>query len=621
MPNIATPALPYLETAISSLTVEDLKWYAAFLPEKTPTRKGELIAQLKQMLLDPARLRQLWVQVPTNHQQVVAEVVHKLEGRYNGEVLRAKYPNVPAPQGPQIGYYGFGLQSGKRYATAYDMLFYRSADLGLSVPRDVLALLRDFVPQPPKAHMRSHDEQPGLPTKTRFVGYEPDLYVSETESIIFHDLAATLHLVQQGKIGVSAATRMPTLPAVRLLRQRLLIGDYFEDDYERAEDAMRPVALLMLIQAAKWAAPASTNKLELTKRGQVLLSLQLGPQHIREAWENWAKSDLLDEISRIRAIRGQQAKGTRLTKPADRREKFAAALRDAPPGRWVELDDFFRYLRAQGRGLLVERTTESHLFLGSSQDYGWLGYSGVDYWDVVVGSYLRALLFEYVATLGMIEISYTRPEDTPHSFGEVYGLDEDEFLSRYDGLLALRLTGLGSYALGLTDEYTPPAPVVEPGAPVLKVLPNLDIVITAAAAVLPNDRAFIERIAAEQSQNVYRLSRDLLLEAAASGLTLGQVKTFLELKSGQPVAEFPQIVRVFFEDLEKRLGALREGGRVVLIEGSDTYLLTELANSSALRSVVQLATVGERSVLLVPEEHEAAARRALKKLGYIPRKA
>jgi hypothetical protein len=155
---------------------------------------------------------------------------------------------------------------------------------------------------------------------------------------------------------------------------------------------------------------------------------------------------------------------------------------------------------------------------------------------------------------------------------------------------------------------------------VLKVLPNLDIVITDAAAVLPNDRALLERIATGQSQDVYRLSRDQLLEAAGSGLDLAQVQAFLAAKSGQPAEAFPQIVRVFFEDLEKRLGALRETGRTIVIEGDDPYLLTELANSAGLRSLVRLATIGERSVLLVPEDQEAAVRRAFKKLGYIPRK-
>jgi hypothetical protein len=55
--------------------------------------------------------------------------------------------------------------------------------------------------------------------------------------------------------------------------------------------------------------------------------------------------------------------------------------------------------------------------------------------------------------------------------------------------------------------YTAPALVSENGAPVLKVLPNLDLVITDAARIAPNERTFLERIAAPQSQDVYRLSR------------------------------------------------------------------------------------------------------------------
>ena len=80
-------------------------------------------------------------------------------------------------------------------------------------------------------------------------------------------------------------------------------------------------------------------------------------------------------------------------------------------------------------------------------------------------------------------------------------------------------------------------------------------------------------------------------------------------------------MRVFFEDLEKRLNALREIGAMLVLEGGDPYLLTELSNNPALRAQVQLGAIGDRPVLLIPEEHEAAVRRQLKKLGYIPRKA
>jgi hypothetical protein len=595
------------------------------MPGKSPTRKAELIALLVGALTNPEQLRQLYSQLPSAYQHTIAEVVHALGGRYQGEILRAKYPDVPAPKGPPSGYYAYYGRSDAtdRRAAAFDMFFFRNADLGLIIPSDMAAMLRTFVPQPPKARMHSHDEPPGIPegARKRYTGYLPDVMVSDAERAAFHDLASALHLIQQGKAAVSPTTRLPTLATLRALRQRMLIGDYLDDDYERAEDAIRPQALIMLLQAAKWAAPTGGgNKLELTRRGLALLGKPLGAEHIRELWESWAKTDLLDEFSRIRAIRGQQARGTRFTKPAERREKLAAALRDCPVGRWVELDEFFRYLRAQGRGLTIERTSETHLYLGSSQEYGWLGYLGNNYWDIVVGSYLRAVLFEYTATLGMIELTYTLPEETPHSFGDAYGLDEYEFLSRYDGLLAVRLTNLGAYALGLADVYTPPPAAAVSDAPILKVLPNLDIVITGAERALPNDRAFLERIAEQQSQDVYRLSRDLLLEAAAGGLDLRQVRAFLAAKSGQAEDEFPQIVRVFFEDIEKRLNALREASRMVVIEGDDQYLLTELGNNPALRPLAQLGSIGGRTVLLVPEEQEAAARRQLKKLGYIPRK-
>jgi len=80
-------------------------------------------------------------------------------------------------------------------------------------------------------------------------------------------------------------------------------------------------------------------------------------------------------------------------------------------------------------------------------------------------------------------------------------------------------------------------------------------------------------------------------------------------------------VRVFFEDLEKRLGALRELGTMLVLEGDDPYVLTELSNNPALRAQIQLGTIGGRTVLLIPEQHEASVRKQLKKLGYIPRKA
>jgi hypothetical protein len=620
----AAPAYPNLDGALFALNVDDLKWYLAALPGSAPARKPELVAALKQALTEPAALQALWSRLTPVQQEVVAEVAHHLGGQYNAGLIEAKYPNAPIPKNPRTYGGSFFVIGGRKEAAApFDLIFYYSYELGRYIPSDLAQLLREQTPPPPQVRLKSQAEPPAIPKLPKYRGDLPKVIISEAERAIFHDLGATLYLIQQGKAGISPATRLPTLPTLRQLRQSLLLGDYFADaSYDRAEDAIRPLALIVLAQAARWAQPAAAgNKLELTRAGQTLLGAPLGAQHVREAWERWLKSDLLDELSRIRNIKGQQAKGTRLTKPADRRAQLAGALRRFPLDRWVAMDELLRYMRASGRLPAIERGGAS-LGVGAYNTYYEedLGFSATKYWDVIAGSYLRATLWEYVATLGLIEIAYTRPEQTPHDFGNLYYLETD-YLSRYDGLLAMRLTNLGAYVLGLAAQYTPPALVSESGAPMLRVLPNLDIVITDAAGLAPNERAFLERIAAPQSQDVYRLSREQLLEAANSGLDLAQVRQFLGAKSGQPEADFPQIVRVFFEDLEKRLNALREAGTMLVLEGDDPYLLTELSNNPSLRAQVQLGSIGERAVLLIPEEHETAVRKQLKKLGYIPRKA
>lgn len=623
----ALPDLPTVERYLNGLNVDDLKWYGAAVARHLPTRKGDLVRLLHRVLTDPAQIRQLWEQCTAVQQRVVAEVVHTLAGRYDTDRVEAKCPGASAPTNPRR-YDGFGIIFGsgprKKEATPYDLLFAYSYDQGTFIPRDLVVLLKEIVPAPPPPAMRSQDEPPRLAETGNQQVPVPEIMMSATESAVVHDLAATLSLIHEGKVSVSASTRMPSLTTLRHLRPRLLLGDYFPDqEYERAEDAIRPLALIMLVQAAKWAAPgASSSKLELTKSGQALLGAQLGATHIREVWQRWLKSDLLDELSRVRAIKGQQSKGVRLTKPAERREKLLTVLRACPVGRWVEFDEFLRYMRAEGELPAVERIGSSGLAVAAYADFGWSGYGYPRYWDVVIGSYLRAVLWEYAATLGLIEIAYTRPEETPHDFGKLYGLDEyGGYLSRYDGLVGLRLTNLGAYVLGLTTEYTPPAVVSAEEAPLLQVLPNLDIVITDASRVTALERSFLERIGIPESQNVYRLSRDHVLEATQHGLSVEQITAFLAAKSGVAENELPQTVRVFFQDLQQRRGALRESGKLLLLEADDPYLLTELAHSSALRAMVKLATIDGRTVLLVPEDRETAVRRHLRKLGYAPQKS
>ena len=80
------------------------------------------------------------------------------------------------------------------------------------------------------------------------------------------------------------------------------------------------------------------------------------------------------------------------------------------------------------------------------------------------------LLFEYAATLGLIDVAYTHPDGARHDFAGNWGTDDLAFLSRYDGLQYFRINPLGAWCLGIADEYVPAAP---PPSASLTVYPDL----------------------------------------------------------------------------------------------------------------------------------------------------
>ncbi len=59
-----------------------------------------------------------------------------------------------------------------------------------------------------------------------------------------------------------------------------------------------------------------------------------------------------------------------------------------------------------------------------------------------------ALFFEYAATLGLTVVRYTAPVGARSDYADRWGGDFMPSLSRYDGLLAVRLTPLGRLCIG-----------------------------------------------------------------------------------------------------------------------------------------------------------------------------
>ena len=97
------------------------------------------------------------------------------------------------------------------------------------------------------------------------------------------------------------------------------------------------------------------TRLQLTKAGRKALA-EPAAGTIRTLWKKWLGTTILDELARVECVKGQTGKGKHgLTAVSARREAIAGSLAECPPGGWIAIEDFFRYMQATGNDFTVTR--------------------------------------------------------------------------------------------------------------------------------------------------------------------------------------------------------------------------------------------------------------------------
>ena len=600
---------PTIREALSTLTVDDLKPLAV-LVGAAATRKGELIDLLAAALGDPKEVRILYEGLDDVEQKSLQEATHESDGMLDLFSFRAKYGRAPDFGGSRYNYTGSKNPTTLR-------LFLPDRQF---LPRDLQSILHGFVPEPPRPTVQAHDDLPPREKWGQFCvgsdvsedgdGKEVELRLRHTSNAALHDIKAILRLIDMGEVRVGEKTHRPSKDAMKAITVVLAQGDFYPeadqnpDSWEPASDLrIQAFAWPMLVQAARLAETAGT-RLKLTAAGRKATTM---PAHelIRQLWDKWQKTTLLDEFSRIDVIKGQQAKGRVLTAVAARRDGVVAALSECPAQKWIATDEFFRLVKIVAPDFNVTHDSWK-LYIGE-QRYGSLGYDHANSWEVLEGRFVLAFLFEYAATLGLLDVAYVSPEGTRSDYGGLWGADSLSCLSRYDGLVYFRINALGAWCLGLSKDYVP---AIVPHEPRLRVLPNLDVV-AADRTLVPADVLLLERFAERKAESLWQLGPSKILDAVEKGLTVGELQAFLEARND---GSLPQTVKVFLDDLANKVNQLEDLGSARLIRCVDANLAQLLVHDRRLRNLCQLA--GDRQIVFRAAD-ETAIRRVLKELGYV----
>jgi hypothetical protein len=254
------------------------------------------------------------------------------------------------------------------------------------------------------------------------------------------NLVAVLELAADRQLSCGATTRRPSAATVKLVEDVLVAGDFY-DGGEPVAAAAWPV----LLQVGGLARQAGT-RLDLTPRGEATLA-EPSYQALSALWTKWLTCVSHDELRRVEAIKGQRKPST-LTSVPKRRAAVAAALASVEPGTWIDIDDLLAILQTQPAPLVVARSllTLYRLYLIDSY-YGSLGNAGHQAWSIVEGRYALCVLFEYAATMGVLDVAYTDPAGARADYRGLWGGDSLAWLSRYDGLVGVRVNELGAAIL------------------------------------------------------------------------------------------------------------------------------------------------------------------------------
>ncbi|WP_295623151.1 hypothetical protein [uncultured Lamprocystis sp.] len=601
-----------LREALELLTVHDLKKRCSLIPVTAPSpRKGDLVATISRYLLT-GDLSPVWSGLSELEINAVAETVHSWDGVFAHARFSARYGSLPQHFGST---YSMWSESSSKTAERRDLLslfFYQ-----YGIPEDLCPRLAALAPRPTDfVYTTLTDEELTVSfplTGVAAVLAEPGDATDQplrhvaTEALVAHDLPSMLRLIGQGGVAVGPKTGLPSSAAVTRIESVLLGGDWYAAEDDQAIDRweggpirpIRPFAWTLLLQAGGLA-KLDVNKLALTPRGTKALSLPPA-EVVAGLFERWQTKGAPDELRRVDVIKGQTSKGAQMSATADRRAVIAAVLRDCPVGCWLDLNEFFRQMQYRGRSFTVSHNPWN-LYINDPQ-YGGLGDYVV---EILQTRYCLVYLFEYLATLGMIDVAYTLPYGARTDYGDAWGTDELLFLSRYDGLRYLRINPLGAYCLGLAPEYRP----LQPARPTLLAAEG-ELGLRLLREPEPAERLILERIARLQAGARWDLDSEALLQCSTDTGERARIRDFLTIAFG---GDLPAPLGRRLDAIAERVTALVDTGSARLVQCRDEGLAGMLAEDPATGP--HCLRAGAR-LICVPESKLKAFRKGLVRLDLI----
>lgn len=591
----------YLQERFSAMTVDDLSNYMGLCGGgKGITRKADRIDFLVRTLGSRQEIARLWQTLDDLSRKAVGTAYHN-DGHFNADAFVAQYGSLPERPKHKWG-------SWYRELIPMDLFIH-----GEIIPPEIMPHLADLVSLPERFQLTGSQEIPAQ--KVVHKRPVPQKVVLRQEAGR-HDLLLFLSLLSQGVLKLSKSNGRLTPKTAQILWDQLQDGDFTNDrvgegitlGIHKVDESICLFGLnLFALQGG-----LITQDGKLTESGQVYLATE-NPALLLDALDAWTQADDLDELTRIRALKGLRAKGIELTSPGMRRAQVVEALSWCPVGEWISISDFYRAMKIWHFDFEVEEDGLDKIYVGYR--YGRDGWyedwaEGDSPWLVTTGLNINVILWETLASIGALDIIYA-PDAQGLLPAQVYNYDDSTF-SDYDGLLHFRINPLGAYLFGQADDFAPARPL---DAALFEIDNDGIVRVVDPAGLSPVHHAQMEPMADSQPDakgaiTRYRLSKQKLLTILESEADLALQRGFLAQRNRGPL---PAAVQAFFDQTETDSTAVQEKSRMFTVQVRTPELAQAILDDPVAGKLTRSL---DSRTLLIAESKKSAFRKALREMGY-----
>jgi len=578
-----------LDEILNTYTIDVLRKLLKFTRREFNyyARKSELINDVKNFIYKTS-LKKLYEKLNENEKNLLKEVVHNkfqkfcmVPIKYFEAKHKTKFP------------YKFIERWSDNISVSYLTFFLFNG----TIPVEFRDELLSFVPEPEK-EIKIETIPPEKLNKFK------ELIIENTIEEAFYNITLILKLIKNNKIKLSEKTLSPTKESQKIIKERLKkcrLG--FENDF-------KAFALPLIILSGEMAT-LKDGKLILTTKGEeALKALKLEPEKvIKELFIKWMNFHLFDEFYRIKEIKGKNSTPSHMISPAERKKLILIALKKLPVNQWICIEEFYMFMRANYLDFKI--TSDIWKLYLYDREYGNLGYIEPYAWRFLQLRYLMVLFFEYLSTLGVIDIAYTYPQITEKDVKtDLWGIENMEYLSLYDGLKYFKINELGAYALEINKEFK----YKSPDEKFWQVLNNMEIILLKNKEAYSYKELFLENFAVKISDNVFKFNNETILKALKENIELDKIVDFLQSYSINPL---PENIKVFFNDIKEKINKLKYNCLAHIIETDSEFTANIIVNYKELKDKCYIV---DKRYIVVPHKYYDIFEKLVEKNGLIVNK-